>query len=126
MASNASPPPLFETDDERAAFVIRLPVHAGAHSTREVTTEVRRVVLASESRNACEDAGISEARSCSRPFPMARASPQPVAHGAQLADRAVELVRLGRELPPLEGKQRKTAVPTPREKIGRSPELRRR
>ena len=28
MASNGSPPPLFETDDDRAAYVIRLPVHA--------------------------------------------------------------------------------------------------
>ena len=50
MASNDSPPPLYEIDDDRAAFVIRLPVHAGAHATREVTTEVttevRRVVAA--------------------------------------------------------------------------------
>lgn len=27
MAANGSPAPLFETDDERASFVVRLPVH---------------------------------------------------------------------------------------------------
>jgi len=30
MAENGSPPPEFETDEERVSFLIRLPVHAGA------------------------------------------------------------------------------------------------
>ena len=30
MAANGSPPPEFETDEDRTAFLIRLPVHAGA------------------------------------------------------------------------------------------------
>lgn len=44
MAANGSPAPLFETDDDRAAYVIRLPVHPLAvpppGATPEVTTEV--------------------------------------------------------------------------------------
>ena len=44
MAANGSPPPVFETDDDRAAYVIRLPVHPLAQVTatdaQEVTTEV--------------------------------------------------------------------------------------
>ena len=49
MAANGSPPPLFETDDDRLSFVVRLPVHPAARPpqvTPEVTPEVRRVVLA--------------------------------------------------------------------------------
>ena len=54
MAANGSPPPLFETDDDRAAYVIRLPAHALAKGppglaeqvTPEVTPEVERVVTA--------------------------------------------------------------------------------
>ena len=55
MAANGSPPPRFETDDDRAAYVIRLPVHPLARAadtgeatpevTTEVTTEVGRVVI---------------------------------------------------------------------------------
>ncbi len=33
MAANGSPAPLFEPDDERCAFVIRLPVHTQAQVT---------------------------------------------------------------------------------------------
>ena len=45
MAANGSPPPVFETDDERASFVIRLPVHPGAlAATGEVTGVVTGVV----------------------------------------------------------------------------------
>jgi ATP-dependent DNA helicase RecG len=52
MAANGSPAPLFETDDERLAFVIRLPRHplalvptAGTGEvTTEVITEVERVL----------------------------------------------------------------------------------
>lgn len=41
MAANGSPPPLFETDDERSSFVIRLPVHVLAQeATDQVTAEV--------------------------------------------------------------------------------------
>ena len=48
MAANGSPPPQFETDDERTSFVIRLqrhplaqdPITAGAEVTMEVTMEV--------------------------------------------------------------------------------------
>ena len=41
MAANGSPPPVFETDDERSSFVIRLPVHASARvATDQVTGEV--------------------------------------------------------------------------------------
>ena len=48
MAANGSPAPLFETDDDRAAYVIRLPVHplarveegAATETTGQVTTEV--------------------------------------------------------------------------------------
>ena len=47
--ANGSPPPVFETDDERASFVIRLPVHVGARVatdqvTGEVTGEVERLL----------------------------------------------------------------------------------
>ncbi|MFC5610180.1 Fic family protein [Variovorax soli] len=44
MAANGSPPPLFETDDDRAAYVIRLPAHPLAQvpdlPADEVTGEV--------------------------------------------------------------------------------------
>ena len=47
MAANGSPAPLFETDDERLAFVIRLPCHPLARSTTpEVTGEVTAQVTA--------------------------------------------------------------------------------
>lgn len=55
MAANGSPAPLFESDDDRLSFVIRLPVHPLARSMSpeingevapEVTPEVERVVLA--------------------------------------------------------------------------------
>lgn len=58
MASNGSPTPLFETDDDRAAYLIRLPAHPLAmvvdvetatttgEVTTEVTTEIGRVIAA--------------------------------------------------------------------------------
>lgn len=54
MAANGSPAPLFETDDDRLSFVIRLPAHPAAavenaptqQVTPEVTPEVGRVLLA--------------------------------------------------------------------------------
>ena len=51
MEANASPPPVFETDDDRISCLVRLPVHPLAAQptdqvTPEVTPEVRRVVLA--------------------------------------------------------------------------------
>lgn len=66
MAANGSPPPVFETDDDRAAFVIRLPIHplaqavvpdaaemipagtgeATGEATGEVTGEVVRLLRA--------------------------------------------------------------------------------
>jgi ATP-dependent DNA helicase RecG len=39
MAANRSPPPMFETDDERISFVVRLPVHEGARTTSTVVTD---------------------------------------------------------------------------------------
>ena len=44
MAENGSPPPEFDTDDNRTAFLIRLPVHASAKEqlAAGVTTEVPR------------------------------------------------------------------------------------
>jgi ATP-dependent DNA helicase RecG len=59
MAANGSPAPLFESDESRTAFVIRLPVHAGARVppraetgspevTPEVTPEVHRLLEALE------------------------------------------------------------------------------
>jgi len=38
MAANGSPSPMFETDDERTSFVIRLPVHERARVTSAVAT----------------------------------------------------------------------------------------
>ncbi len=38
MVANGSPVPLFETDDERCAFVIRLPVHTQAQVTSPVAS----------------------------------------------------------------------------------------
>ena len=40
MAANGSPPPVFETDDDRTSFVIRLPVRATPEATPEVTPEL--------------------------------------------------------------------------------------
>lgn len=37
MAANGSPAPLFETDDDRRSFVIRLPRHPLALTTDQVT-----------------------------------------------------------------------------------------
>ena len=54
MAANGSPAPLFETDDDRLSFVIRLPRHplALVHSggTQQVTTQVTTQVGALLSR----------------------------------------------------------------------------
>lgn len=49
MAANGSPPPLFETDDDRLSFVIRLPRHPlslvpSPEVTPEVTPEVARLL----------------------------------------------------------------------------------
>ncbi len=54
MAANGSPAPVFETDEDRSYFLIRLPVHEQAlvaqettpEVTGEVTGEVERLVLA--------------------------------------------------------------------------------
>ena len=55
MRANGSPPPRFETDDDRLSFLIRLPAHpdvptstpvpATAQVTGEVTGEVKRLLL---------------------------------------------------------------------------------
>ena len=54
MTANGSPVPVFESDDERTSFVIRLPVHDKAQValpletdqvTGEVTGEVQRLLL---------------------------------------------------------------------------------
>lgn len=50
MAANGSPAPLFETDDERISYVVRLPAHPQSQSsdatTEEVTMEVTMEVAA--------------------------------------------------------------------------------
>lgn len=53
MQANGSPPPVFETDDDRVFYLVRLPVHPPAQGpevtpevTPEVAPEVSRVVLA--------------------------------------------------------------------------------
>lgn len=54
MANNGSPMPLFETDDDRSAYVIRLPSHPRSQApdepstsiTGDVTGEVARLLLA--------------------------------------------------------------------------------
>jgi predicted HTH transcriptional regulator len=68
MAANGSPAPLFETDDDRCSYVIRLPVHVLAQQpsdqvttevTGEVTGEVERllrVLVAEMSRKQIQDA----------------------------------------------------------------------
>ena len=73
MGANGSPPPIFETDGERIAYVIRLPVHPLVLSEREstdpvtteVTTEVGRVIAALQgelSRQALQQAlGLANA-----------------------------------------------------------------
>ena len=48
MAANGSPPPLFETDQDRIAFVIRLPVHALAQVTSTVPTDQVTMEVAME------------------------------------------------------------------------------
>ena len=46
MASNGSPPPVFETDDERTSFVVRLPVHVRAVAApKNVIERVARQVV---------------------------------------------------------------------------------
>jgi ATP-dependent DNA helicase RecG len=40
MAANGSPPPMFETDEDRAAYVIRLPVHPLAQAPEAATPQV--------------------------------------------------------------------------------------
>lgn len=40
MQSNGSPMPVFETDEERSYFLIRLPIHAGFAETEQVTDHV--------------------------------------------------------------------------------------
>ncbi|MDP2370790.1 Fic family protein [Rhodoferax sp.] len=69
MAANGSPPPQFETDDDRFAFVIRLPVHPQAQQpsarvtdqvTDQVTDEVGKLLVIAErgeqSRRTLQDA----------------------------------------------------------------------
>lgn len=46
MEANGSPQPIFESDEERTSFVIRLPVHPKAKVTPQVTAEIQRVVMA--------------------------------------------------------------------------------
>jgi ATP-dependent DNA helicase RecG len=51
MMANGSPAPVFESDEERTAFVIRLPIHArspvvSGEVTGEVTGEVEKLLLA--------------------------------------------------------------------------------
>jgi ATP-dependent DNA helicase RecG len=63
MVANGSLPPVFETDDDRAAYVIRLPVHPLARPlegatdavTPEVTPEVGRVIAALEGEMSRHD-----------------------------------------------------------------------
>lgn len=73
MAANGSPPPQFETDDDRCAYVIRLPVHPRAQQpiaqatdqvadqvTDQVTDELGKLLVIAErgeqSRRALQDA----------------------------------------------------------------------
>ncbi len=71
MAANGSPAPRFETDDDRLACVIRLPVHLLAtRPTREVTGEVQRLMRGMQvemSRQQMQDALVlkHEDHSCS-------------------------------------------------------------
>ncbi|MEL7967189.1 Fic family protein [Vreelandella neptunia] len=54
MKANGSPEPVFETDDERSYFLIRLPVHKGflvdediaSVATKQVTEQVMRLLQA--------------------------------------------------------------------------------
>lgn len=59
MATNGSPAPLFETDDDRLSFVIRLPRHPlSLVPTGEVTGEVERllrVLVAEMSRQQLQE-----------------------------------------------------------------------
>ena len=40
MEANGSPMPVFESDEERTSFVVRLPVHPLANETPQVTPQV--------------------------------------------------------------------------------------
>lgn len=44
MQKNGSPTPIFETDEERTYFLIRLPIHQGFAETEQVTPEVTQQV----------------------------------------------------------------------------------
>lgn len=47
MSANASPAPVFETDEDRTYFLVRLPMHEGFSSiTPEVTPEAYRLIAA--------------------------------------------------------------------------------
>jgi len=64
MAANGSPPPRFETDDERLACVIRLPVHPLAkRPTVEVTDQVTDQVAEEVARLLAVAAQGEQARS---------------------------------------------------------------
>ena len=43
MAANGSPPPLFETDDDRTAYLIRLPIHPLAHTPESASEDAPQV-----------------------------------------------------------------------------------
>ena len=51
MAANGSPKPLFETDEERASFVVRLPVHDGV--TPKYLWNGPRVSISISARRSC-------------------------------------------------------------------------
>ncbi len=47
MKNNGSPPPEFESDENRTYFLVRLPVHERAdHDSPQVTPQVERTLLA--------------------------------------------------------------------------------
>ncbi|WP_199688148.1 ATP-binding protein [Noviherbaspirillum sedimenti] len=59
MAANGSPAPLFETDDERASFVVRLPVHPLAKQpTTDVTTDVATDVATDDNASSASCLGL--------------------------------------------------------------------
>ena len=59
MAANGSPPPLFETDDDRTAYVIKLPVHPLAAQSHlpfsNATGEVERLLRVMEGEMSRKD-----------------------------------------------------------------------
>lgn len=60
MASNGSPAPLFGTDDERASFVVRLPVHPLAKQpTTDVTVEIAALRVINQGCSVPHDAALS-------------------------------------------------------------------